>query len=59
MKLSAHSIDIVDKYILSKNYERAERVAKLFRAICPPDLFHVVINKDGRVRAKPLTKKFK
>ena len=46
-----------DMYALSKKYEQAERIAKLFRRVCPPNLFQIVINKDGHVRAKPLTRK--
>ena len=48
-----------DMYTLCKKYEQAERTAKLFRRICPPTLFNIVINRDGKVRAKPLTKKTK
>jgi hypothetical protein len=46
-----------DMYALCKKYEQAERTAKLFRRICPPNLFNVVINRDGKVRAKSLTLK--
>jgi len=46
-----------DMYALCKKYEQAERTAKLFRRICPPNLFNIVINRDGKVRAKPLQSK--
>ena len=48
---------MLDTYLLFKKYEQAERTAKLFRRICPPNLFNIVINRDGKVIAKPLQSK--